>query len=667
MKEVLNLLKLEIVNSEGVLISEDEPMLSINAKSLNISFGSPGGAAGNASLSTKVCEFETYRYQASLIKVENQTSPYLLTITDSFTDNQIAQSADEAGATPGSFVVIPTAGYLQTNPYSLMIPSQEQGYVTAQLQVGTVGQHACAMVKIPDGSYQPVDLKIVQLTKINESTIQLSIQQGALEPAAIPMSVDAEGHYSGLFGSDECRLQILQSTSHGTALHDSIEVAFSFAQKVVYADLVETDIATSVFIPPKYPLVVQGGVADRAITQDELEKEYSYQVKITDVVGISEKHLVLLGGKLAGGAHDGKWRKLGAIEVRKNDEGIYESKKIIAVGSYENLNSSAKSRLGEYELIYGSGSNVYLVAGAVVAGGVLAYEVIAEVGGWIDDIGNWGYRQAMWAVGDKPNAKQLWCYVHDSGANLFGVQGLNSTQWEEMTGDLKKKEAVYSVDINSNAEYSEMMEWLNDMTPDDILVYWGHAYTTLPLLPGKSGEKNKIQQNCDALTGYRAGLLYQDAIWAKGMAKYMTWKGKNHAPGIVILGGCGTYLDSMRSTFMDKGTILFVGFSNATRNAGAATALHKFCTEFFSNGATVNEALDAANQMNIFSIDNSPGKALSGRERCWLWACTSDGLKYDYDQYAGEDDPVGEQGIPLTFDQIYEKMKMKEEELWGGN
>ena len=103
------------------------------------------------------------------------------------------------------------------------------------------------------------------------------------------------------------------------------------------------------------------------------------------------------------------------------------------------------------------------------------------------------------------------------------------------------------------AESAELLEWLWDMDRDDIFIYWGHAATASDLVVPPGGTY-KIMQTCDGLCGYRSGLLWRfDKRSVSELAAYMTYEGKGHAPGIVIVGGCGSFLRSVEKHVSGQG------------------------------------------------------------------------------------------------------------------
>ena len=98
----------------------------------------------------------------------------------------------------------------------------------------------------------------------------------------------------------------------------------------------------------------------------------------------------------------------------------------------------------------------------------------------------------------------------------------------------------------------------------------------------------------------------------------------------------------MKSTFLGNGTKLYVGFSQPFSYAQGSTAVGKFLEEFIGNNRTVNDALDLVNELTV--VYNPNAMMADHRMRCWMWAQTSDGAVYNWDEVAGQQLPGVQKG-----------------------
>jgi len=162
--------------------------------------------------------------------------------------------------------------------------------------------------------------------------------------------------------------------------------------------------------------------------------------------------------------------------------------------------------------------------------------------------------------------------VHDSGGIIFG-DGWNEEQ------HLAKVKGWKDSDENIFAERHEIWEDLRDMNEDDIFVYHGHGIARLneddECYP--AGESLGIQ-------GYDT-FGFPDDILHGEIATFIGDK----APGIVIISGCASFMDPLKSTFMSKGTKLYIGWLTPMKELAVRAPIHAFIKDIV-NGMTIQAA-----------------------------------------------------------------------------
>jgi len=657
--------RLEYLTSDGSPLDYGKGIMSINARTLTRACV-PGGLAGTV-VPSAIPELEGHRYKVWIGMQgplsNTQQDIVKLGVHDTFHSTNTEINAAETGPDTGVFAALAPPGIVPfpETTFTLLNVDQDGSYAGAidfVLQDVAAGvQSSGTAYRISDDPEWDYSTPWVDVTLHLEETTgaprTITVESLAVDGHMLPVGTLAEDEATpGRFASTtpSIVLTITASTDHGPAAPDSLAISVlhgSLAGRLVTANVVEDAHSSNRFSSPHLGGLV-GADGDRVPTLEDIVSQHGYRVRVSDPNATSDTYTVALLAKL----DTGQYKVIGVLEAMRVSPGVYESAVNLNVAQLDDLPAEVAESLHQHNLLHGSGSPLKIVVAGVVVTTV-AYEVVAEVGGLVDDAANWCWRSGLIFMGDGPNSGQKYCYVNDTGAIWCGLGSRSSSSWKAEVSAIEEQD--YSLDINMYAESPELLEWLWDMDRDDILIYWGHSATARDLIVPPGGT-HKIMQSCDGLCGYRSGLLWQfDTRGVPELASYMTYEGKGHAPGIVVIGGCASFLDPLKSTFMAKGTKLYVGFSQSTNAAKASTCMSLFLTSFFKEGKSVNQALDDANSPQVFTNFNS---RVTAAERTFMWAVTSEGEVYNYDNTPTADPHErGRKGIPRNLQYFLTLMK----------
>jgi hypothetical protein len=598
MKEALCVTKVEYLRSDGSLINfkkyngtQNRVLPTVDSKVLNDYVANRGLSrpSGSSQNMAAIVSVQGYSCRADLVDV----------LTVGICDGASGAREDvvlrETGPASNGFVA---DGLVAGSGIEASISGNETTK-TLTLVNGTALLKATLVSQGSDwGAVQP----IIRLSLGADSITVVSLD--AISTTELPMQFSkvSEGHFVSVDGYE---IEIIGDFSPSDEKVDTLVVDVRNATGLIARrGAVETGPSTSEYasIPTGYRNANLIG-ADQS---PEIPRLVPFRIRVTDMSRDSESFVVDMFGKTP----DGRNKILGKVDVYRKSTGVYESDLIIAVRELSGLSSDARSYLeGQgYKIIHGEGSPLVIIGVAVGA------YVVLNVGDYLMDEAF--LKAVQWLDGKDADTRIF--RVHDSGGWTVGL-----SVWDQYE-DIAENKGWEDSDINSYAERAEILDDLADMDGDDIFVFHGHAAGHVT-----DGEAQDIV----GLTGYDS-FGYRDLIPHQEMSAYMG----ESAPGLVIISGCASFFDPMKTAFMNKGCKAYIGWNDTIPGSVSGGVMDKLLKSLF-DGDTINTAIQKANTHEALTVINQ-GRIAEGKPKLEL-KVAGDGTKNIHD-LLGVPKPDGE-------------------------